>query len=202
HDSFHVAGFFDAAGEFEHKRVGPAAVDKTDLRPYAVVAMLNVPELPPGAVKKLKAHVEGGAGLVMFLGDQVKSSHYNGALSKAGLFPAVRLGETYHDPLAAKYPNLAAPKKERARLRQAQPPPKVWFPDLEHPAVNTVGKVRSIFRYLSLDVYWRAELPKDAKTRANALVLVAVTRTGPAKAYKERAEKLADDAVSETKALA
>src|SRR5262245_53479697 len=61
-DAFHLNAFFEAAETFSPKTVKPADVEKTDLKKYRIVVLLDVPELADAAVKGLQAHVKAGGG--------------------------------------------------------------------------------------------------------------------------------------------
>ena len=65
------------------------------------------------------------------MGEEVKSDHYNTALFKAGIFP-LQIEDRPYDPLAAAgIVDPEARKKERDRLRQTVPQPKILFRDAD-----------------------------------------------------------------------
>jgi hypothetical protein len=64
---------------------------RTNLSAYQSLYLLNVPELPPDALKLVDNFVEAGGALVWFVGDAVRPAFYNETLhAQHGLFP-VRL---------------------------------------------------------------------------------------------------------------
>jgi hypothetical protein len=82
-----------------------SAVSSADLARADVVLLAGVPELSETAVEALEKRVRSGAGLVLFLGDQVKPAFYNRRLYNPlqpaqGLLPA---------PLRADSEGLAKP---------------------------------------------------------------------------------------------
>jgi hypothetical protein len=61
---------------------------RTNLTGYQSIYLLNVPELPPDALKLVDNFVAGGGALVWFLGDSVRPAFYNETLyAQSGLFP-------------------------------------------------------------------------------------------------------------------
>lgn len=77
---------------FSTRIEGPDFLRKESLDPFRCIYLLNVPQLPPDAIKELAAYVRNGGGVAWFVGDVVKTPFYNEELyAKAGgLFP-VRL---------------------------------------------------------------------------------------------------------------
>jgi hypothetical protein len=55
---------------------------RNPLSGYRAIYMVNVPSLPPDAVRLLENYVEGGGGLAWFLGDGVQPEFYNAELLK------------------------------------------------------------------------------------------------------------------------
>lgn len=156
-DMFHLQSFYSATQVYEVEERSLPALEKTDLDLYPSIILLNVTELPEAVVKKLKAYVENGGSLCYFLGDEVKPDHYNSVLFKNGLFPLL-IGDRPFDPLnAAGMLDPELRKKERVRLRQIEPTPKILFPNPEHRLVRGVSLWGSAFRYLSVNVYWQAQ---------------------------------------------
>src|SRR5690606_22481890 len=61
---------------------------RTDLSGYQSIYLLNVPELPPDALKLVDSFVIAGGALVWFVGDSVRPAFYNETLHvRSGLFP-------------------------------------------------------------------------------------------------------------------
>ncbi|QDT33439.1 hypothetical protein Mal48_26920 [Thalassoglobus polymorphus] len=71
----------------------PEDLRRTPLENYDLVYLINVPELAPDAVAALEDYVQGGGGLVWYLGDAVRPAFYNEKVfnPESGLFP-VRIG--------------------------------------------------------------------------------------------------------------
>ncbi len=80
---------------------------RASLDDYHLVYLINVPELAPDSIAALEKYVEGGGGLIWYLGDAVRPSFYNEKLfaPDVGLFP-VRLGSAPErvDPTTAGQP--------------------------------------------------------------------------------------------------
>src|SRR5439155_25990166 len=94
-------------------------------------------------------------------------------------------------------------KKERERLRQIDPTPKILFPKGDHPLVSRLSPFRSLFRFLAINVYWQA-LPRsqwDPEPR-KAETLVVLPNASAMDKYKARAIELANQALQKTKQLA
>ncbi|MFO0846873.1 MAG: hypothetical protein U0797_31660, partial [Gemmataceae bacterium] len=202
-DMFHLQSFYSATQVYEVEERSLPALEKTDLDLYPSIILLNVAELPEAVVKKLKAYVENGGSLCYFLGDEVKPDHYNSVLFKNGLFPLL-IGDRPFDPLnAAGMLDPELRKKERVRLRQIEPTPKILFPNPEHRLVRGVSLWGSAFRYLGVNVYWQAQ-PRsrwdpDLKQTEPLIVL---PNTSSVDTYKARAVELSQQAVSQTIKLA
>src|ERR1051325_8521035 len=82
------------------------ALEKVDLRKYATIYLLNVPDFTPKQVKALESYVNDGGGVAFFLGPLVSLDLYNKELYKAGkgIFPA---------PLKELYPARELPALEK-----------------------------------------------------------------------------------------
>ncbi|MFO0878924.1 MAG: BatA domain-containing protein [Gemmataceae bacterium] len=202
-DMFHLQSFYAASGIYEIEERTLAALEKTDLDLYPSIVLLNVGEIPEPLVKKLRAYVDNGGSLCFFLGEETKPDHYNSVLYKAGIFP-VLLTDRPYDPLAAA--GMVDPeqrKKERDRLRQTDPAPKILFPKADHPLVRRLTPFATLFRYLSVNVYWQAQPrsrwdPDGRRTEP----LIVLPNSSSIDKYKARAVELAQAAVSQTIKLA
>jgi hypothetical protein len=203
-DMFHLQAFYAASAIYETEERRLADLEKADLDLYPTIILLNVAEIPAPIVAKLKKYVENGGSLCWFLGEEVKSDHYNTALYKAGVFPLL-IEDRPYDPLAAA--GMADPearKKERERLRQTDPQPKILFRD---PDKNVLGarlsRFASLFRYLSVNVYWKAQPASrwnpDGRKAETPIVL---PNAGGVEKYRGRALELADNALRSTQKLA
>jgi hypothetical protein len=58
----------------------PDALGATDLEPYDVIVLANVPRVGGAAAAKLEAYVRGGGGLMIAMGDQIDVDAYNQTL--------------------------------------------------------------------------------------------------------------------------
>jgi hypothetical protein len=202
-DLFHLQSFYAASGVYEIEERTLANLEKSDLDLYPSIILLNVGEIPEPIVKKLKAYVENGGSLCYFMGEEVKPDHYNNVLYKNGIFPLL-IGDRPYDPLmAAGMVDPDVRKKERERLRQTDPTPKILFPKPDHQLVRRYVPFVSLFRYLSLNVYWQA-LPRsrwDPDLRRTE-PLVVLPNTSSVDKYKTRAVELSHSAQSLTIKLA
>lgn len=202
-DMFHYQSFHAASGVFEIEERTLAQLEKTDLDLYPSIILLNVPELTEAVVKKLKNYVENGGSLCYFLGDEIKADHYNSVLFKAGLFPLLIADRPYDPLMAAGLVDPEARKKERDRLRQTDPTPKILFPKPDHPLVRAQVPFTSFFRYMSVNVYWQA-LPRsrwDPDLRKTE-PLIVLPNTSSVDKYRARAVQLMQAAQSATQKLA
>ncbi|MGL4555523.1 MAG: hypothetical protein ACRC33_30510, partial [Gemmataceae bacterium] len=202
-DMSHLAAFYAASGiyEVEERRLDDLA--KADLDLYPGVILLNVAELPEPAVKKLQAYVNGGGSVTWFLGEEAKAEHYNTTLFPAGLFP-VLLEDRPTDPFAAL--GIADPeqrKKLREAARQTDPKPKILFPDPTNVLVSRLAPAQGLFRYLAVNVYWKARVrsawdPDGRQTKP----LVVLPNTQSMDVFKGRALTLMESASAAVTKLA
>jgi len=202
-DMMLLRSFYEASGIYEVEERQLQDLEKADLDLYPSIMMLNVKEIPDPVIKRLQAYVNNGGSLCFFMGDEVSADHYNTKLFKAGLFPLL-INARQYDPLAeAGIVDLEARKKERERLVQVSPTPKILFPKPDHVLVRRLSPFVSLFRYLGVNLYWRAQgrttWDPDLK---RSEVLVALPNTGNVKTYQLRAMELAQNAVSQTIKLA
>ena len=190
-DRYHLSAFTAASGSYDLEDITLAGLEKADLDLYPCIIMLNVAEVPEPIVKRLKAYVDAGGSLCWFLGEQVKSDHYNTALYKAGLFP-VLLTDKPFDPLASLN-SVEEREKERAKLRSIDRRPKILFPLPGHAVTERLAKpaVRDIFRFLSVNVYWKAQ-PRSAwdPTGDKAQLLIRLPNSQDSGTYQGRATDL------------
>lgn len=89
----------DAVSGNDVQVISEAVLAETDLQPFDMVWLCNVPAPTEAAVQQLERFVAGGGGLVCFLGGQVDAGRYNELLYKGGkgLLP-LPLGEIAGDP--------------------------------------------------------------------------------------------------------
>jgi hypothetical protein len=89
----------DAVSGNDVQVVSDSTLAETDLKPFDMVWLCNVPAPTEAVVQQLEKFVAAGGGLVCFLGGQVDIPRYNELLWKAGkgLLP-LQLGEITGDP--------------------------------------------------------------------------------------------------------
>ncbi|MCD6415222.1 MAG: BatA and WFA domain-containing protein [Planctomycetes bacterium] len=63
------------------RTVTPAELGDERLSDYGCVMLANVPRIPAGLARSLEAYVQGGGGLVVFLGSKTEAQNYNDSLS-------------------------------------------------------------------------------------------------------------------------
>jgi hypothetical protein len=201
-DLFHIQAFFAASAIYDLEERKVAELEKTDLDLYPAILLLNVPDLTPGVVTRLKSYVEQGGSLCYFLGEDVKSDYYNNVLFKNGLFP-LQIGDRPFDPLQSTFPDPEARAKERERLRQTDNQPKMLVTDPKHMLVEWLASVQAVFRFLGVNIYWKA-LPRSQWDREpyQAQVLLALPNANALDKYKTQAQSLMAQAVEKTKKLA
>jgi hypothetical protein len=203
-DLYHLQAFYRGSGVYEAETRQLSELKDADLDLYPSIFLLNVGEIPPALIPKLKSYVENGGSLCYFMGDEVKSDHYNTALFKAGLFP-LQVEDRPYDPLnAAGFIDPEARKKERQRLLQTVRQPKVLFRDADkNLLVQRCAPLVSWLRYMSVNVYWRA-LPRskwDADGR-QAETPVVLPNAGKVSGYRQRAIELSAAALRAAERLA
>jgi hypothetical protein len=94
----------------------PDFLRRNPLSDYRAIYMIDVPSLPPDAVRLLEAYVAGGGGLAWFMGDGVQPEFYNSTLVKMPQpspdTDAAQAGEQPSEPGLFPAP-LASTKKTR-----------------------------------------------------------------------------------------
>jgi hypothetical protein len=209
-DYFHLESAFAAAKSYEVERVKVEDLDSISLDLYPSIIFLNLPELKSTkALEKLDEYVKNGGSVCYFLGDRVRSAFYNDKLfkEKKGLFPLL-IGDRPYNPID---PNGTLPAEEREKAReerkQKDPQPKILFrvagltETAKRIVENLAGHV-GVFRWLSIDTYWRAQ-PRsawDPERVAEEVVLLPNNRSMDD--FKPRAQQLANQAAELTKELA
>jgi Aerotolerance regulator N-terminal len=155
-DMFHMLSFHEASKIYEAEERRLADLEKADLDLYPGIILLNVGEIPEAVVKKLRTYVDNGGSLTYFMGDEVKSDHYNTTLFKAGVFPLL-IGNRPHDPLAAEFPDLEKRQLKRVEQRQTNKQPKILFPKPDNSLVQPLVPFNPTYYALSVNVYWQAQ---------------------------------------------
>jgi len=127
----------------------PDIASVTDLAPYAVVVLADVPLLPTAFAEKLAAFVRDGGGLLIAPGPAAKPAFYNAWADRAGqpVAPA-RLGE----------------------LRTPADKPLRALPNtFSHPALAKLAEEdRSDVRRVRISAYWQVDVPADDRNVAVA----------------------------------
>ncbi len=203
-DMFHLQAFYSASGTYETEERRLADLEKADLDLYPSIILLNVAEVPAPVVAKLKKYVENGGSVCWFMGEEVKSDHYNSALFKAGVFPLL-LEDRPYDPLAAAgFADPEMRQKERERIRQTEPQPKILFRDGEKNLFATrFGPISSVFRYMSVNVYWKAQPASRWNPEGRrAETPIVLPNAGGVEKYRGRAQELAATARQAAEKLA
>mgnify|MGYP006275497907 FL=1 len=133
---------------FDPLFVETADLEKQDLGSFALVVLLNVGELQPGAMAKLSDYAQAGGGVAWFAGDRTDPVSCNRAFEQGGLFPLLLAGQ----------PSPALTEKEREELKRDESP-KVVFPDPASPVVAGLLPFRPVFRHLRMERHWPAIEP-------------------------------------------
>lgn len=156
------------------------ALLETDLSLYDCVLLCNVAQFTTGEARVLEAYVRGGGGLVMFLGDQVRTENYNRFLAgeKDGVdLLAARLGDAmpvhreepylfnalaYRHPIVAPFRGrdraglLTAPTYEYVKLQPHEAAKVALAFTTGDPAIveRQIGPGRTIVVATSADTSW------------------------------------------------
>lgn len=125
-----------------------------DLNHYSVVVLCNVYQIPDDQRERLKQYVEGGGGLMVFLGDQVDAGVYNEQLAPLGLMPGKLARVVRTDDREWVNPVVVASDHPTMRVFTGQNNPflsraqvyRWWEMDLVETDVED-GTVRVIARY-------------------------------------------------------
>jgi Aerotolerance regulator N-terminal len=208
-DLVHIQSFATGSDTYELEIVKADDLARIDLDLYPTVFLVNVAELPPPVVKKLKSYVDQGGSLCYFLGEEVRSDHYNTVLFKEGLFP-LQIGPAPYDSLTgsmsdADHADLDKRKAERLRRRTQDPAPKILFPKPENPLVSGLTadpRWLGAFRFLSVNYYWRA-LPRNQwdPEPHRAEELIVLPNASSLDRYKGEAVRLVRQVVEKTTKL-
>jgi hypothetical protein len=206
-DLFHLETAFAAARAYEIERCTIDELDRLQLDLYPSMIFLNVREIKSEkTLKKVQEYVRHGGSIAYFVGDKASPTFYNDTLFKKyeGLFPLL-IGSA---PYQVVDPRLTEEDKEQRRRdrRQNDPQPKILFPKPDHPVVATLAPYASFFRYLSIDVYHRAqerykwEKPTNSAGKPEEIVLLP--NNHDIGEYKERGQELGRLALEQTTEIA
>lgn len=138
---------------------GPEGLRKRNLAEFALVYMLNVPELPPDATEAVRKYVREGGGLAFFVGETINAAYYNKEFyaSGQGLLP-VSLGFT---------PSLLPP------VEGAQTPDLVVT---DHPVFAILsGQENPLIDFVKINAYFAVD---EAKPWAEGAKVIASLRGG------------------------
>jgi hypothetical protein len=205
-DLFHLEVALAAAKSYEVERRKLEELDKTNLDLYPGIIFLNVPEIKDEKIlERLDEYVKKGGSIAYFMGDKVKAGFYNDTLFKKynGLFPLL-VGERPYNPID---PNGLMSEEDRAERRrerrQLDEQPKILFRNPTHPVIASLYPNRMVFRFLGIDLYYKAE-PRskwDPEPRqVDEIVVLPNDRS--IDDYKGRAQQLAGRALEMTRDLA
>jgi hypothetical protein len=155
-DTFHLKTLFTAARGFEVQRGGINELKRPDLEKYPSIYLLNVRDIrDPASLKNLENYVKGGGSVAFFLGPQVDPEFYNKELYKdgKGVFPA---------PLADRpTKELSEEEKQQKLLRNLTDPQfQLFWRSDTHPLTAEAYKVRTAFKFLSIDRYFPVPRPR------------------------------------------
>jgi hypothetical protein len=135
-------------------------LDKIDLRPYSAVYLMNVPALTEAGVKNLESFVEGGGGVGVFLGPDVKADEYNARMYRggAGFFPVPLADQpskelTDEQRLIRTFTLAPRLMLRNTALRTTHPAIKGMYTDARDQPVKD-NKVEQQFRLPLIDQYW------------------------------------------------
>jgi hypothetical protein len=101
-DSFFLRRLFDTRfAAIEVVTGGVEALEKSDLREYSSIYLLDVPELKKDQAERLERYVQGGGGVGVFLGPKVLADAYNDQLYRggSGFFPVPLPKSGFTQPL-------------------------------------------------------------------------------------------------------
>lgn len=165
-DAYHVEAVLSAVKGYAPVIKDAAELEKTDLKKYRLIFLLNVPELSEPARSNLEGHVKTGGGAAFYLGDKVKAGHYNRLLYRKGdgLFPVALPNR----PTEA--PEEKQKDKEKAdQLRAGRP--TVYVRDPRHPVCADLVEARDFLAFLSIERYYPMMRGKGAAAdRVQALI--------------------------------
>lgn len=174
-----------------------AQLATTDLRPYSVLYLMNVPALSEAAVKNVEAFVAAGGGVGVFLGPNVKSADYNATMHKGGtgFFPV---------PLANEYSKELTAEQKLVRTLSFNPRLMLRDPgNRTHPALRSIytdargqvtkDDIERFFRVPNIDHYW--PVPRRGAWREDAKVkeLYCLQNDAPIGSFEGRATDLVSE---------
>jgi Aerotolerance regulator N-terminal len=183
----------DELGKIQIVNGEAAQLATTDLRPFSVVYLMNVPALSEAAVKNLEAFASAGGGVAVFLGPNVKSADYNTQMHRGGtgFFPV---------PLANEFSKELTVEQKLTRTLAFNPRLMLRDPsNRSHPALSGIytdarGReakdVERFFLIPNIDHYW--PVPRLGPWREDRSVqeLYCLQNDAPIGAFEGRATDL------------
>ncbi len=174
--ALHPRGPFKSGNQVEVVTLEEFAImDRGDLDRFQVLFLLNVGELYGGDAnnrdrEQLENWVAAGGGLIVFLGDRVRSEYYNEALFRngEGLLP-LRLDEEVGDPSGEAFVRFAGQ-------------------DLSHPVMRIVreGNSPGFEELIRTWQYWQCSPPVGETAKKNVSVLAVFSNPDASPAIAEK----------------
>ena len=183
-DAYYVEAVLKSVKGYAPAIKDAAELEKQDLKKYPVIFLLDVPELSEPARTNLESHVRAGAGAAFFLGDKIKSGHYNRQLYRkaGGLFPV---------ELASR-PTAAFEEKPKGKAK-AEPPPgrtAAYVRDRGHPLCADLADATEFFKFLDISRYYPVVRAKRDQVGGGVQELIALPNDDDITNFKEEAQKL------------
>jgi hypothetical protein len=185
-DTFHLKTLFTAARGFEVQRGGINELKRSDLEKYPSIYLLNVRDSrDPASLRNLESYVKGGGSVAFFLGPQVDPEFYNKELYKdgKGLFPA---------PLADRPSKELSEDEKREKLFRNLGDPQFqlfWRSDT-HPLAAEAYKIRTAFKFLTIDRYFPVPRQKWNKEINRVEELATLPNDRPVSDYDSAAREI------------
>jgi hypothetical protein len=185
-DTFHLRTLFTAARGFEVQRGGINELKRSDLEKYPSIYLLNVRDIrDPAALKNLETYVKGGGSVAFFLGPLVDPEFYNKELYKdgKGLFPA---------PLADRpSKELSEEEKQQKLFRNLTDPQfQLFWRSDSHPLAAEAYKVRTAFKFLTIDRYFPVPRQKWNRELNRVEELATLPNDRPVSDYESTAREI------------
>ncbi len=199
-DSFYLRKLFiDSFGGIDWVTTEAPKLDGYDLRPFTTVYLLNVPQLSDGAVANLERFVQGGGGVGVFLGPDVKPDDYTKRMYRGGQgffpVPLPATGFTKElTPIEKTARELAFGK--RVILRD---PANRMHPALYSIYTNERGgtakdsDVERYFLFTNIDFYWPVARRGGWRDDKSVQELYCMPNEKPIAEFEERSRALVNE---------